>query len=151
MSDKIATIERDRLVGQGRSRSLERFPYPLLPASPKVMLNVESGDYGVRVDRDCGCGALPVAFRSHLHSIRSYEKLTSEGMSFLGSDLLTLVEQVLPARFGGNPTDYQLAERERDGLPIVSLVVSPSVGKIDDAASYARCSTSCGTAGSERQ
>ena len=133
VSDKIATIERDRLVGHGDRVVRALFHTTLLPASPKVMLNVESGDYGVRVDRDCGCGALPGAFRSHLHSIRSYEKLTSEGMNFLGSDLLTLVEQVLPARFGGNPTDYQLTEREQDGLPIVSLVVSPSVGRIDDA------------------
>ena len=31
---------------------------------------------------------LPPPFRRHLHTIRSYEKLTSEGMSFLGGDLL---------------------------------------------------------------
>lgn len=132
VSDKIATIQRERRVGQGESIVRALFHTTLLPASPKVMLNVESGDYGVRVDRDCACGALPAAFRSHLHSIRSYEKLTSEGMNFLGGDLLTLVEDVLPARFGGSPTDYQLVETERDGLTRVSLVVSHAVGKIDE-------------------
>ena len=131
VSDKIATIQRDKRVGPG-SVVGSLFHTTLLPASPKVMLNVESGDYGVRVDRDCGCGALPSAFRSHLHTIRSYEKLTSEGMNFLGDDLLTLVEQVLPARFGGHPTDYQFVEREEDGLPRVSLVVSHAVGQLDD-------------------
>ena len=132
VSDKIATIERERRVGQGERLVRALFHTTLLPASPKVMLNVESGDYGVRVDRDCGCGALPSAFRSHLHTIRSYEKLTSEGMNFLGGDLLTLVEQVLPARFGGHPTDYQLEETEQDGLPRVSLIVSRAVGEIDE-------------------
>ncbi|MBC7789829.1 MAG: hypothetical protein H7Z74_07770 [Anaerolineae bacterium] len=131
VSDKIATIQRDKKVGPGTVVG-SLFHTTLLPATPKVMLNVESGDYAVRVDRDCGCGALPSAFRSHLHTIRSYEKLTSEGMNFLGDDLLALVEQVLPARFGGHPTDYQFVEREKDGLPKVSLVVSPEVGQIDD-------------------
>ncbi len=131
VTDKIATIQRDKRVGRTGSMVRALFHTTLLPASPKLMLNVESGDYGVRVDRDCECGVLPRGFRSHLHTIRSYEKLTSEGMNFLGSDLLTLVEQVLPARFGGRPTDYQFVERERDGLPIVSLVIANAVGELD--------------------
>lgn len=133
VTDKIATIQRERPAGRAGSVTRALFHTTLLPASPKLMLNVESGDSGVRVDRECGCGVLPPGFRTHLHTIRSYEKLTSEGMNFLGSDLLTLVEQVLPARFGGRPTDYQLVERERAGLPVVSLVVAGAVGELDDA------------------
>jgi hypothetical protein len=53
-------------------------------------------------------------------------------MSFLGSDLLSLVEDVLPRRFGGGPTDYQLVEREREGLPKVSLVVSRGVRQVSE-------------------
>jgi hypothetical protein len=132
--DKIATIQRDKVVSSSGTVVKALFHTTLLPFSPKIMLNVESGDYGSLVDRPCGCGALPSGFRRHLHSIRSYEKLTSEGMSFLGSDLLTLIEDVLPRRFGGRPTDYQLLERERDGLPRVSLVVSPAVGTVDETA-----------------
>jgi hypothetical protein len=33
-------------------------------------------------------------------------------MNFLGTDLLRLIDEVLPARFGGAPTDYQFVERE---------------------------------------
>jgi phenylacetate-coenzyme A ligase PaaK-like adenylate-forming protein len=132
VTDKVATIQRDRAVGPG-GRSVGALVHTtLLPASPKLMLNVESGDYGTLHERDCGCGVLPEGFRSHLHTIRSYEKLTSEGMSFLGGDLLSLVEDVLPRRFGGHPTDYQLLERERDGLPKVSLVVDGGVGPLDE-------------------
>ncbi len=134
LSDKIATIQRERSVGSNGRTVGALFHTTLLAASPKLMLNVESGDYGVREERSCGCGALPTGFRSHLHTIRSYEKLTSEGMSFLGGDLLSLVEHVLPARFGGGPTDYQLVEREREGLPKVSLVVSRVVGQVERGA-----------------
>jgi hypothetical protein len=131
VTDKIATIQRDKRVGRTGSVVGALFHTTLLPASPKLMLNVESGDYGVRVDRGCECEVVPRGFQSHLHTIRSYEKLTSEGMNFLGSDLLTLVEQVLPGRFGGRPTDYQFVEGERDGLPIVSLVIANAVGELD--------------------
>jgi hypothetical protein len=131
LSDKVATIQRPCEVGaSGTVGAL--FHTTLLPASPKVMLNVESGDYGVLEERVCDCGALPPAFRSHLHTIRSYEKLTSEGMSFLGADLISLVEHVLPAHFGGNPTDYQLVEREHRGLPQVSLVASSALGELEE-------------------
>lgn len=131
VSDKVATIQRDKAVGKNGSMVGALFHTTLLPAAPKVMLNVESGDYGVLEERICGCGVLPPAFRSHLHTIRSYEKLTSEGMHFMGTDLLQLVETVLPAKFGGRATDYQMVEREVQGLPKVSLIVSPSIGALD--------------------
>jgi hypothetical protein len=55
-------------------------------------------------------------------------------MTFLGHDLIRLVEEVLPARFGGGPTDYQFVEVERDGLPRVDLLVSPRLGPLDEPA-----------------
>jgi hypothetical protein len=131
VSDKLATIQRSRRV-DGHGHTVAALVHTtLVPASPKLMLNVESGDYGVIEERDCGCVTLPRAFRRHLHTIRSYEKLTSEGMHFLGPDLLTLVEQVLPNRFGGGPNAYQLVEREVGGMAKVQLVVSPAVGPLD--------------------
>jgi hypothetical protein len=41
---------------------------------------------------------------------------------------------VLPGWFGGGPADYQLVEREVDGLPKVSIVVSPRIGELDETA-----------------
>ena len=133
VSDKVATIQAAVSVGGNGTTVPALFHTTLLPSSPKLMLNVESGDHGVLEERDCGCGVLPGGYRRHLHSIRSHEKLTSEGMHFLGTDLITLLEQVLPARFGGQPTDYQLVEREVNGIPRVRMVVSPSVGPLDPA------------------
>jgi hypothetical protein len=107
----------------------------LLSHTPKLMINVESDDYGVLEERQCGCLLGELGFRLHLHTIRSHEKLTSEGMNFLGSDLIRLVEEVLPTRFGGAPTDYQFVEEEdENGLPKVSLVVSPRVGPVAEPA-----------------
>jgi hypothetical protein len=106
----------------------------VLPTAAKLLLNVESGDTGTLVQRDCGCPLGALGYRLHLHGIRSYEKLTSEGTNFRGPDVLRLVEEVLPARFGGGPTDYQLVEDEVDGLPRLRLLVSRRVGSVDENA-----------------
>jgi hypothetical protein len=105
----------------------------LLPTAPKLMLNVESGDYAVMEERDCGCLWQQLGFTTHVHHIRSYEKLTSEGVMFMGSMLHEVLEQRLPARFGGSPLDYQLVEEEEGGLPKVGIIVSPRIGPVDDA------------------
>ena len=50
-------------------------------------------------------------------------------MNFLGHDLIRLIEEVLPARFGGGPTDYQFVEDEDErGLPVVQLAGQPATG-----------------------
>ena len=55
-------------------------------------------------------------------------------MTFLGPDVFALLEDELPRRFGGRAGDYQLVEEEVDGLTKVSLLVSPGVGDVDEAA-----------------
>ena len=130
-SDTIALLQRERPVGTASVGAL--YCSTLHPAVPKMMLNVELGDYGVLGERACGCPFDRLGLRQHLHTIRSYEKLTSEGMHFVGTELLRLLDEVLPQRFGGAATDYQLVEEEVGGLPKISLVVSPSVGEIDEA------------------
>lgn len=103
----------------------------LTACTPKLMLNVETGDYGTLEARECGCLLGRLGLSSHLSSLRSWEKLTSEGVTFIGSHLIRLVEQVLPERFGGHATDYQFVEEEVDGLPKVRLNISPGVGFVD--------------------
>jgi hypothetical protein len=73
-----------------------------------------------------------VGWTTHLHTIRSYEKLTAGGMTFLDADVIRVLEEVLPARFGGIPTHYQLVEGPADdGRPRVRLLVDPAVGDVD--------------------
>jgi hypothetical protein len=62
----------------------------------------------------------------HLSAIRSYEKLTAHGMTFLDSDVIRVLEQTLPARFGGGPNDYQMVESAGpDGAPSLILRMHP--------------------------
>jgi hypothetical protein len=105
----------------------------LRPTAPKLLLNVETGDYGVMSERQCGCTLGEAGLTTHLHTIRNYEKLTSAGMHFMGADLLELLEVVLPQRYGGHPTDYQFVEAEESAQTVLKLVVSPSVGTLDAA------------------
>lgn len=130
--DKLAIIPRLRVAGDSGRRVESLHLTTLLPIGPKIMLNVDSGDCGVLETRRCACPFGQLGFQRHIHSLRSYEKLTSEGMQFLGLDFLTLFEEILPRTFGGNPTDYQFVEDDREGLPQVSLFVSPRLGPLDE-------------------
>jgi hypothetical protein len=85
--------------------------------------------------RRCGCGLEHVGWSEHLADIRSFEKLNPEGLFFLGSELVSLVEERLPERFGGDLTDYQFVEREDErGFTRLEILVHPRLGTIDHAA-----------------
>ena len=94
---------------------------------------MESGDYGVIEKRRCGCPLEELGLEQHIYNIRSFDKLTGEGMTFVGTDILRIIEEVLPAQFGGASTDYQMVEEEDErGYTSLSLSVSPEVGAIDE-------------------
>jgi hypothetical protein len=132
LRDKLAVIQHDRPV-EGGLEVGALFYTTLLGSSPKLMLNADVGDYGTLHEQRCGCPFEQIGMGQHLRDIRSYDKLTSEGMTFAGDDFLHLIEEVLPERFGGRPTDYQFVEQEEAGLSKVSLVVSPRVPRLDEA------------------
>ncbi|OGQ80158.1 MAG: hypothetical protein A3F90_12710 [Deltaproteobacteria bacterium RIFCSPLOWO2_12_FULL_60_19] len=107
----------------------------LLPSTPKLLLNVESDDYGVIETRSCGCPLEAYGFTDHLRHIRSFRKLTGEGATLVGSTMIHILEEVLPARFGGGPLDYQLLEEEDEqGLTRLSLLISPKIQIADETA-----------------
>jgi len=107
----------------------------LLRTAPKVLLNACIGDSGVLTTRRCQCLFDGLGYRQHLHTIRSTHKLTGEGVTFLGPDLVHVLEDALPRRFGGLPTDYQLVEQEgAQGLARYRLSVAPELPAIDESA-----------------
>jgi hypothetical protein len=54
-------------------------------------------------------------------------------MTIMGSDFVRILEQVLPDKYGGTATDYQLLEEEdAQGQTRLSLIISPSIGEIDN-------------------
>jgi hypothetical protein len=127
--DLVAMIQADEGTGLPEHSLLVT---SLRPAAPLALLNVSLGDRAVRDARPCGCPLEAAGWTEHLHSIRSFEKLTAGGMTFLDTDLVRVLEEALPARFGGGPTDYQLVEEEAAGGGArLRLVVHPRVGPLD--------------------
>src|SRR3990172_10719669 len=107
----------------------------LLYESPKILLNVEMGDYGAITTEKCECAFGRLGFDRHISQIRSFEKLTGEGVTFVDTDFIQIIEELLPGQFGGESTDYQLIEHENaGGLTHLDLIVSPRVGPVDEKA-----------------
>jgi hypothetical protein len=134
LQDLVAVIQADA-VGDLRSLpSRALLVTSLRSTAPVVLLNVSLGDQAVMADRSCGCPMEAAGWTRHLHTIRSFEKLTLGGMTFLDTDVVRVLEEILPARFGGGPTTYQLVEEEDEvGRPVLRLLVHPSIGALDHA------------------
>jgi hypothetical protein len=128
LKDALALIQYPRWV-PGSEITVHAFNFTsLLPSAPKLLLNVESDDYGVIETRHCGCPLESYGFTEHLRHVHSFRKLTGEGVTLVGSEMVHILEEVLPARFGGSPLDYQLLEEEDEqGFTRLSLLVSPAV------------------------
>jgi hypothetical protein len=55
-------------------------------------------------------------------------------MTFHDRQIIRVLEQVLPPRFGGGPLDYQLVEQQGPGgEPRLRLLVHPGLGALDSA------------------
>ena len=101
--------------------------------SPKLLLNVGMGDHGTVYTRSGTCAFSQSGFDTHISNIRSYEKLTGEGVTFVDTDFIRIIEKELPGRFGGQSTDYQLIEEEDGkGLNRLRLLVSPRLGPLEE-------------------
>ena len=134
--------DRHALIQPGAGRGRAGVPddamlvTSLLDTAPLLLVNVCMGDRATLARRDCGCGLAREGWGLHIHDVRSFEKLTAGGITFLDVDVIRVLEEVLPARFGGRPADWQLVEC-LDGArarPEVALIVDPSVGALDEPA-----------------
>jgi hypothetical protein len=106
----------------------------LLPASPRILINVEMEDSGVLAESACDCAFTRAGLTTVIRDIASFGKLTGHGVTLVGTDLVSVLEQRLPALLGGTVGDYQLVEREAAGETQIVLFVSPRVPTSADAA-----------------
>jgi hypothetical protein len=134
MEDHLAMIQATRTV-PGFSIEVPAFCYTsLLASAPKLLLNVESDDYGTVDRRPCGCTWEQLGFATHLREIRSFRKLTGEGVTLVGSDMERILDELLPSRYGGSALDYQFAEEEdAAGFTRLVLRVAPHVALPDES------------------
>ena len=100
----------------------------LLPFAPHVLINAEMGDAGDLETASCDCLFAKLGFRRKISGIYSYSKLTGQGVTLVGTSLVRLLEETLPARFGGGPGDYQLVELEGSAQTELMLRVSSRTG-----------------------
>ena len=133
LKTNLAMIQAKRSVLHDSNVVEATYVTALLPVAPKILINVETGDYASLQKRNCSCEFGALGYSTHLAHIRSFEKLTGEGVTFAGTDLAKIVDEVLPAQFGGTGIDYQVVEEEGpDGLPRLDLLVNPALGNIDE-------------------
>jgi hypothetical protein len=128
LEDNVALIQSPREV-MGSGVEVDAFYFSSLrPTASKVLLNMESDDYGIVETRSCGCPFEELGYHRHVRQIRSFGKLTGEGVTLVGSEMIRILEDVLPQRFGGGPQDFQLLEEEDDqGLTRLTILVNPTV------------------------
>ena len=107
----------------------------LLPSAPIVLFNVSLGDVAETTGAPCGCPMEAAGWPLRVRRVRSYEKLTAGGIAFLDVDVVRVLEEVLPSRFGGASVDYQIVEEaDPSGRPNVRLRVHPDLGPLDEGA-----------------
>jgi hypothetical protein len=63
------------------------------PTAPMILLNVSLGDQAVMGERECSCPMQSAGWTTHLHTIRSFEKLTVAGMAFLDRDVVRILSR----------------------------------------------------------
>lgn len=106
-SNSYGVIQRPRQLGGSNLTVDAFFLTSFLQSGPKVPLNVDSGDYGRVEQRECHCLFGTLGLKTHLREIRSFEKLTTEGVTFVNTDLLRILEEVAGA-----------FRRSEHGLPV---------------------------------
>jgi len=116
-----------------------RSPFYAFPVRHRSFLSNDGMDLDVKkmgMKKSCYVPSMVSSsiVKSTARLMRSFEKLTAGGMTFLDSDVIQALEEVLPEQCGGGPGDYQLAESEsEDGWPRLALIVHPRVGPVDES------------------
>ena len=134
LEDNVALITGDSRPDESGVEVAAFYLTSLRPQASKVLLNLESDDFGVVEERDCGCALQQLGYTTHVRRIRSFGKLTGEGVTLVGSDMVRVLEEILPRRFGASPQDFQLLEDAdpETGLTQLDLIVSPTVQAASD-------------------
>lgn len=133
LTDHLALVAHAREIGDSGVSVNSFHITTLLPSAPKILLNVETDDYGDMESGACDCPLGALGFTTHLRNVRSFGKLTGESVTLVGSQMEQLLERALPSRFGGTPLDYQLVEEEdRQGFTRLTLLVHPRLEVADE-------------------
>lgn len=130
--DRLAVVPGDSTGAMTGSEFQSLLFTTLSDHTGKVLLNAELGDGGQFSTKRCSCLFGELGFDLHLSGVRSYDKLTVEGMTLLTAELERVIGAVVEEA-GGGPDSYQFWQTEdRDGLNRLILAVSPDVKNLDE-------------------
>jgi hypothetical protein len=113
-------------TGRGPLFATTAAPFP-----PNILINLELDDTVTLLPSRCGCAFATAGFTTEVRDIFSYSKITGQGMMVQSTDLMALLEERMPGRFGGIAGDYQLSEEEAGAQTQMVLRVSPRTGAQD--------------------
>jgi hypothetical protein len=124
-ADAVAVISRPRKapLAEGYVDAL-RFT-TLSASAPRILINADLDDTGQLAPARCDCVFSHAGFDSTIRGIASVGKVTGQGITLFGTDIVRLLEQELPRRFGGATGDYQLVEVETPTQTEILLRVRP--------------------------
>ena len=135
LEDRLALVERPQQIRDSNEMVNAFSLTSLLASAPKILINVETDDFGITETRECGCLLDELGMHRHIRQIRSLRKLTGRGITLVGADIARIIEEELPARFGATAQDFQLVEEEdARGSTRLVLLVNPSVKLADEMA-----------------
>ncbi len=126
-SDRLALVQLDRGTALASNQIQSLLFTALTLHSGKVLLNTDLGDFGEVTAKSCSCVFGELGLNVHLSTVRSYEKLTVEGMTVLTAELDSLIGAEIE-KVGGRPDSYQFWKtQDQTGLSRLIIAVSPGV------------------------
>jgi hypothetical protein len=126
-TDAVAVIGHRRLAALSGIEVNSLLFTTLLPHAPRVLINVEMDDSGLIAAARCDCAFTRAGLSTVIHDVASFGKLTGHGVTLIGTDIVAILEERLPAALGGRVGDFQLVEREAGRQTQIVLRVSPRV------------------------
>jgi len=129
--DSVAAISRKRLAPLSETEVNSLLFTSITPFASRVLINAEMDDSGIIENVQCDCLFGQIGFKRQIRDIASYGKLTGQGMTLAGTNVVRILEEALPRRLGGRPGDYQLVEEEGGAQTVVTLRISPRVGRVN--------------------
>lgn len=130
--DRLAVIQMQRKTNIGKHNINSFLFTSLLSTTGKVLFNTEIGDFGRLKVKPCSCLFGKLGMNVHVYAVRSYDKLTGEGMTLLGSELDDIIAELIE-NAGGCPDDYQFWESyDENGLYSLIIAISPNVSNLNE-------------------
>ena len=129
--DSVAAISRRRLAPLSGVEVNSLLFTTVAPYAARVAINVELDDCGIIEPAGCDCAFSRVGLTRRIREIASFGKVTGQGITLAGTDIVSILEEALPTLLGGGPGDYQLVEQEGPAQTLLVLRVSPRTGVAD--------------------